>query len=669
MKTCLSILISFITALPLMAQGKLFTLDDLIPGGSTYQSLQPEYRHFSFEGDKVTEQPEKPKQPGSDSRVRIEDCNLWVDGQQVTHDGSADIVYGQAVHRDEYGCTEGLFWSPGQSLLAFYRMDQSMVAHYPQVNITPLAKSQTYAAKTPSQLTSRMATLEPDPYPMAGETSHKVSIGIYNPETRQTLYLQTADPTDRYFTNIAWSPDSRRLYVIELNRDVTDLALNEYDASSGQLLRTLLTEHDDKYLEPLHPIQFLPWQADCFIYQSRRDGYNHIYLYELPETGQAKLCRQLTQGRFEVMSVVGFAKAGKSVVYTSNESHPLNCSLYSVSTTTGRRTPLGNTDGWHTGASLSASGKFLIDYYSTPQCPRAVDLINVTTGKARNLFTAADKWQEGGYAIPEVHIGTIKAADGTTDLYYRLVLPTGFDPKKRYPTITYVYGGPHAHMIDSRYNYGARGWDTYMAQRGYVMFTLDNRGSEHRGAAFEQATFRHLGIEEMRDQLQGVEFLKSLPYVDTARLGIHGWSFGGYMTTSLLTSFVSDEGKDPLRDGLFTGSSPYKAGVAGGPVIDWSFYEVMYGERYMDTPAANPDGYRITSLLNKAAHLQGRLLVIYGLNDPVCVPQHTLSFIRACIDAGTMPDLFTYPGDGHNMFGTDRIHLHRLITRYFDEHL
>ena len=250
-------------------------------------------------------------------------------------------------------------------------------------------------------------------------------------------------------------------------------------------------------------------------------------------------------------------------------------------------------------------------------------------------------------------MGTIKAADGVTDLYYRLILPPGFDETKKYPAVVYVYGGPHAHNIDATRHWGARGWDIWMAQNGYVMFCLDNRGSEHRGLAFEQATFRNLGTEEMKDQLKGVEFLKSLPYVDAERLGVHGWSFGGFMTTSLMTTYPD----------------VFKVGVAGGPVIDWKFYEVMYGERYMETPQTNPEGYRNASCLNKAGNLKGRLLIVYGGNDPVCVPQHTLSFIRACIDADTYPDLFTYPGDEHNMMGTDRVHLHKLITRYFDDHL
>lgn len=192
-----------------------------------------------------------------------------------------------------------------------------------------------------------------------------------------------------------------------------------------------------------------------------------------------------------------------------------------------------------------------------------------------------------------------------------------------------------------------------MAQKGYLLFILDNRGSCDRGKAFEQATFRHLGVEEMKDQIKGVEYLKSLSYVDTTRLGIHGWSFGGFMTISLMTTYPD----------------VFKVGVAGGPVIDWKYYEVMYGERYMDTPQSNPEGYKETSLINKAKNLKGRLQIIIGNNDPVVVPQHTLSFLEACIQAGTQPDFFVYPGEPHNMRGHKSVHLHERISRYFDDYL
>lgn len=576
--------------------------------------------------------------------------NLYVvtaDGtvHQVSKDGSTDIVYGESVHRNEFGIEKGTFWSPDGTLLAFYRMDQSMVSKYPQVDVTPYDDSQMYSDKDSSSIHSRCAALQPDPYPMAGEASHKVTVGVFNPSTNTTVYLNTGDPTDRYFTNIAWSPDGTKIYLIELNRDQTDGSLDEYDASTGEKLRTLFTESNEKYFEPMHPIQFLPWDDNKFIYQTRKDGYNHIYLYNI----NGKLIKQLTSGAFEVIDVLGFNKGEHKVIYTSNEKAPLQCNIYSVDML-GSRMLLGNSTGWHN-ATLSKSGKFALDNFSSPIITRHIDIVNTSHGGTTNLLSSQNPWAE--YDVPEIKVGTIKADDGKTDLYYRLVLPTNFDATKKYPAIVYVYGGPHAHNIDASRNWGVRGWDIWMAKKGYVMFCLDNRGSEHRGLEFEQATFRNLGVEEMKDQIKGVEFLKSLPYVDGERLGVHGWSFGGFMTTSLMTTYPD----------------VFKVGVAGGPVIDWKFYEVMYGERYMDTPQTNPEGYKNTSLLNKADKLKGRLMIVYGGNDTTCVPQHTLSFVRACIDADTYPDLFTYPGDGHNMFGTDRVHLHNVITRYFEDHL
>lgn len=646
----------FLISLTMAAQNKQFTLDDLIPGGKNFWALYPDVHYYSFKGEQVVESP-SPVRPEPDTRAVVREHNIYVkqaDGKerQITFDGSADIVYGEAVHRNEFGIESGLFWSPDGKKLAFYRMDQSMVSKYPQVNITPSADG------------SRCALYEPDAYPMAGETSHKVTIGIYNAEMQTLVYLRAGDPTDRYFTNIAWAPDARKIYLIEVNRDQNHGTLDEYDAVSGNKLRTLFEENNPKYFEPMHPIEFLPWDATRFIYQTRRDGYNHIYLYQLTDKG-ATLQKQLTSGAYEVLNVFGFNQKDKTIIYSSNESHPLNESLYSVNLS-GKRMLLGNADGIHSRVQLSPSGKFIIDTYSSPSSPCTVDVTNTSTGKAHTRYVAEDKWKREGYKIPEIKIGTIKAADGKTALYYRLVLPTDFDPSKKYPAIVYVYGGPHAHMVDNAYRYSTRGWDIYMAQKGYVMFTLDNRGSEHRGLEFEQATFRRLGEVELLDQMCGVDYLKSLPYVDADRLGVHGWSFGGYMTTNMMVSFAP--GADPSK-GIFKGESPFKVGVAGGPVIDWRYYEVMYGERYMDTPQTNPDGYNERTLLNKAQNLKGRLKIIFGYNDPTCVPQHTLSFLRACADADTYPDLFTYPGQGHNMTGHDRVHLHEVITKYFEDYL
>ena len=561
--------------------------------------------------------------------------NLYVGGKQLTTDGSRDIVYGQSVHRNEWGIDGGLFWSPDGKLLAYYRMDQSMVTDYPEVNIPEVDDS-----------THRIATPAPEKYPMAGQASHKVTILVYNTASGRSVQLQAGDPTDRYFTNVAWSPDSKTIYVFELNRDQNDCRLVSYDASTGGKIAELYRETDPKYVEPLHPIVFLPWNADQFILQSQKDGYNHLYLMD--KSGHE--IKQLTSGKWVVEQLVGFNPQHQSVVIASNELNPLQRNLFAVDLNTGRRTLLGSDTGWHTPA-LSASGRYLVDKYQAPDVPRHIDIVNVDNGRKLAYYDAPDPW--AGYTVPSYECGTIKAADGVTPLYYRMVKPAHFDPAKKYPTVVYVYGGPHAHNVDAGWHWRSRSWETYMAQRGYVLFILDNRGSENRGRDFEQATYRQLGQEEMKDQMKGVEFLRTLPYVDTTRLGVHGWSFGGFMTISLMTNYPN----------------VFKVGVAGGPVIDWKWYEVMYGERYMDTPQSNPEGYAKTSLLPKAKDLKGKLQIIIGYNDPTVVPQHALTFLKACIEAGTQPDFFTYPGQGHNMRGHQSVHLHERITQYFDDYL
>ena len=556
--------------------------------------------------------------------------NLYINENAIT-DESEGVVCGQSVHRNEFGISKGTFWSPKGNLLAFYHMDESMVTQYPLVDIT-----------------QRIAEVNNIRYPMAGMTSHLVTIGIHNPSNGKTLYLKAGDPTDRYFTNISWAPDEKSLYLIELNRDQNHAKLCQYNAETGELMATLFEETHPKYVEPQQPIVFLPWDATKFIYQSQRDGVNHLYLYDT--TG--KLIRQLTEGKWLVSDILGFNEKKKEVLFSANDATGRN--NFSVNIRTGERSlPFSmytTTEGVHN-AIASNSGRYVIDNYSTPTLPRKIDIIDTQTGKSVNLLTAANPFL--GFKMPVIETGTIKAADGVTDIYYRLIKPADMDPNKKYPAIVYVYGGPHAQMVTGGWQNGARGWDIYMANKGYIMFTIDNRGSSNRGLEFENVTFRHLGIEEGKDQVKGVEYLQSLPYVDGNRIGVHGWSFGGHMTTALLLRYPEI----------------FKVGVAGGPVIDWAYYEIMYGERYMDTPQSNPEGYEQCNLKNLAGNLKGHLLIIHDDHDDTCVPQHTLSFMKACIDARTYPDLFIYPGHKHNVMGRDRIHLHEKITRYFEDNL
>lgn len=575
---------------------------------------------------------------GSRSEAYVKDWNLFVttaDGKhhQVTTDGTRELQYGMSVHRDEFGISKGTFWSPKGNLLAFYRMDQTMVTDYPMVDIA-----------------HRVAQLAPEKYPMAGMTSHKVTVGVFDPATDKTVFLQAGDPTDRYFTNIAWSPDEKTIYMFELPRTQDKAELVAYDAQTGARKGVLYTEENKRYVEPMHPIVFLPWDDSKFIMQSRRDGWNHLYLFDA--TG--KMLKQLTKGRFEVIDLMGFNTKTQSAIFNCNKTGDIDHTHWSVSVKDARMELLDNGLGVHNG-SLSASGKWIYDTWSSHDTFRHIDLVGTAKNGGKVVVTNFKKYDSPwkSYNVPEIKGGTILAADGKTPLYYRLVLPVGFDASKKYPTVVYVYGGPHANNVENRWNYASRPWEIYMAQRGYIVFVVDNRGSQYRGFEFESCTHRHLGDVEMQDQMEGVKFLKSLPYVDANRLGVHGWSFGGFMTTNLMCSYPD----------------VFKVGVAGGPVIDWKFYEVMYGERYMDTPQKNPEGYESSNLLNKAKNLKGRLQIIVGYNDPTCVLQHSLSFLRKCEDAGTQPDYFVYPGDGHNMMGHDMVHLHERITRYFDDYL
>ena len=564
----------------------------------------------------------------------VKDNQLWITNaegktKQLTTDGSREIVYGQAVHRNEFGIEEGIFWAPDGNRFAFYRMDQSMVTDYPQVNTF-----------------ERVATYEPDKYPMLGMTSHKVTVGIYDCTNGNIQYLKAGDPTNRYFTNIAWSPDSKTVYMFELNRLQNDCQLVSYDATSGNKLKELYREKSDKYVEPMHPIVFLPWDSKQFVMQSQKDGYNHLYIYNIG-TGAI---RQLTKGNFVVEDFCGFNTKNKSVIIATNEANPIQRNIYTVDVKSGKRKSLDNGRGCHN-ASLSKSGQWIVDMYSEPDVPRNYDLVATANAKSLRLLTSKDPWE--GYQQPIFESGSIKAADGTTDLYWRMVKPADFDASKKYPTVVYVYGGPHAHNVEASWHWYSRSWETYMTQKGYIVFILDNRGSENRGLEFEQATWHKLGKVEMLDQMKGVDYLKSLPYVDANRLGVHGWSYGGFMTISLMTNYPD----------------VFKVGVAGGPVIDWKWYEVMYGERYMGTPDTNKEGIEACSLIPMAKNLKGKLQIIIGMNDPTVVPQHALSFIDACTEAGTQPDFFVYPGEGHNMMGHKSVHLHERITQYFEDYL
>lgn len=559
--------------------------------------------------------------------------NIWIEEEhqrkQITTDGSYTLVYGKSVHREEFGIEKGLFWSPDGSKLAFYRMDQSPVKDYPIVDFS-----------------DRPAANENIKYPMAGDSSHRVTLGVYDLKSGTTIYLNTGLPAEQYLTNITWNPDGKSIFIAVVNREQNHMWLNRYSSSTGAFEKTLFEETDAKYTEPLHPMYFVKDQGAMFIWQSRRDGWNHLYLYD----SKGMLIRQLTKGEWEVTDFNGFNQKGSKAYFHATSNLGINRDFYSVTLATAKLTRLTTEDGVHA-CVLNDQYDYFIDNYSSLTVPRVID-VKSTDGKfSRNLLRADNPLKE--YSAGSTSLFNITAADKKTPLWCRMILPAAFDSTKKYPVIVYVYGGPHAQMITNSWLGGADMWFHYLSQQGYIVFTVDNRGSSNRGKEFEQATFRHLGDEEMKDQMEGVKYLRTLPYIDDSRIGVNGWSFGGFMTTSLMTRYP----------GVF------KAGVAGGPVIDWSYYEIMYTERYMDTPLENPEGFRISNLTNYVDQLNGRLMLIHGASDNVVVWQHSLMYLKKAVSKGVQLDYFVYPGHLHNVTGKDRVHLNEKITRYFDDFL
>jgi dipeptidyl-peptidase-4 len=562
--------------------------------------------------------------------------NLYVSraGQEnvaVTSETNPAIVNGQAAHRSEFGITKGTFWSPKGNRLAYYRMDQTMVTDYPLVN----------TGETPAQAA-------PIKYPMAGDKSHQVTVGVYDVNSGKTVFLQTGEPKEQYLTNLSWSPDEKSIYVAVLNRDQNHLWLRQYDATTGALVKTLFEETDTEYVEPQHPLQFVPGHDDQFVWQSERSGYNHLYLYST----SGKLLKPLTQGNWLVTDLLGFDEKGKTVYFASNQDGTIQRQLYALSLGGGKPRQLSSGAGTHAG-TLSPSGGSLLDSYSSQTTPRQISVLGAKDGKSRQQLLNAPN-PLTAYRLGQTKVFPIKAADGQTDLYARLITPPGFDPSKKYPAVIYVYGGPHVQLVTDSWLGGGNLWMQMMAEKGYVVFTVDSRGSGNRGLPFEQATFRQLGTQELADQLKGVDYLKSLPYVDAQRIGVHGWSYGGFMTTTMLTR---------APEGTF------KVGVAGGPVIDWRLYEVMYTERYMDTPEQNPEGYQKANLLGYVPNLKAPLLMIHGTVDDVVVWQHSLKYLKTAVDQGVQLDYFVYPGHPHNVGGKDRVHLYTKITNYLDQYL
>ena len=547
---------------------------------------------------------------------------------QITKDGKYEIVNGKSVHQNEFGIHKGIFISPKGNLVAFYRMDQTVVTDYPIIDWSV-----------------QPAVNKNIKYPFAGTKNHTVTLGVYNPSTQKTTFLETHPEVDHYLTSVTWSPDEKHIYIALLSRNQKHLELNQYDAVSGKLIKTLFKEDDAKYVEPQNELHFIPGKTNEFVWWSQRDGFMHLYRFNT----DGKLLNQITKGDWIVTDLVGENAKKKEFLVMTTKDSPKERHLYAVNWENGKLRKITSDAGTHN-VSISTNGEYAIDNWSNDNTPRKIDVLDANGKFKQNILTANNPL--ANYNTAKVENVTLKADDGT-DLYGKLIYPTNFDSSKKYPVIVYLYNGPHAQLITNRFPASGNLWYDHLAEKGYVVFTMDGRGSANRGLKFEQAIHGNVATTEMNDQMKGVDFLKTLPFVDAERMGIHGWSYGGFMTTSFM-----------LRK-----PDVFKVGVAGGPVLDWKQYEAMYTERYMESPQDNPEGFKNTNLINRTKDLKGKLLMIHGAQDNVVVWQHSIDFIREAVKNGVQMDYFVYPGHEHNVRGKDRVHLMQKITDYFDLYL
>ena len=580
--------------------------------------------------------------------------NLWVvdlatgKSRQLTSGGNGELLKGQLdwVYPEELDCRTAYWWSPDSTKIAYYEMNEKPVERYPIVDMS-----------------SPTGAIEYTHYPEAGTANPVVRVGIVSvageaesggvPETR---WMDTGKDTDVYLPRVDWLPDSRRVAIQRLSRSQKQLDLLFCDAATGHAKR-ILTQRDKYWINISDDLYFFS-NGKEFLWSSEETGFRHYYLYDM----SGKQVEQLTSGDWCITGHGGFGPGAAShpavdekdgyVYFVSNKADVTGSQLYRVSMADKKIMQVTHGAGTHDVLIAPETFDF-VDTYSTAMTPPRQDLdsasgAHIATINENKVAELAE------YHLSPVEFLNLKADDGTK-LYAMMIKPPDFDAAKKYPVLISVYGGPEAQNV--RNGWGGAGflWHEMMAEKGYIIFTVDNRGSYNRGHAFETPIYHHFGKIELEDQLTGVNYLKSLPYVDGSRIGIWGWSYGGFMTLYSMTH----------AQGVF------KAGASVAPVSDWRLYDTIYTERYMGTPQENPDGYRDSSPVNAAAQLSGTLMMVHGTGDDNVHFANTAEFLNDLIDANRYPArLMVFPGRGHPISDHDaRVQLFERLAQFFQDNL
>ncbi|MBQ8500864.1 MAG: DPP IV N-terminal domain-containing protein [Bacteroides sp.] len=557
---------------------------------------------------------------------------------QVTEDGKRNEVLNGVpdwVYEEEFSMNRALEFSADSKMLAFIRWDESAVPSYS----FPL-----FAGEKP-----RLIPCEKYPgdyiykYPKTGEVNSKVSVHTFDIKSKVTRKVAVPLDEDGYIPRIRFTKDPNKLAVLTMNRHQNRLELYFADPRST-VCKLILRDESDTYIKE-RTLDGVVFYNDTFSFMSDRSGYNHLYWYSM--TGS--LLKQVTSGEYEVKSFLGYAPEEGAFYYSSNEGSPLRTAIYKIDRK-GKKLKLSTGEGTHT-AQFGSNMKYYLNRFSNLTTPTLITL-NDNTGKTLATLqdNAALKQKLAGYNLPQKEFFTFQTPDGTS-LNGWMMKPTDFDASHQYPVLMYQYSGPGSQEVVDCYGIT---WETYMATRGYVVVCVDGRGTGGRGADFEKCTYLNLGIKEAKDQVSTAQYLATLPYVDKNRIGIWGWSFGGYMTLMSMSE----------------GTPVFKAGVAVAAVTSWDYYDTIYGERFMRTPKENAEGYRLTSAFERADKLNGALLLVHGMADDNVHFQNCAEYAERLVQLGKQFDMMVYTNRNHSIYGGNtRLHLYTKLTNFFNREL
>ncbi|WPP53454.1 S9 family peptidase [Catalinimonas niigatensis] len=564
--------------------------------------------------------------------VTLDDMHV----QKVTEDGIFNkLIHGSAdwVYEEEFSFAKAFFWSPDSEKLAFLSFDESAVKEY-NMQLWNEVYPEDYRFK----------------YPKAGEQNSVVNLSVYHLAEDKKIKVDVGDETDMYIPRVEWTQNPDVLSFIRMNRLQNQMELVHAHASSGES-KVVLKETADTYVD----IEFndnLAYLEDDkhFIMSSERSGFKHLYLY----TMAGEIVRQITEGNWEVSELLGVDEQRSLVYYTSTEVSPLERHLYSIDFKGKKKRKLSEEPGTYD-ANFSPTHQFYIRKYSSAHTPRQVSLHEAPSGKLIRVLEENKELQETvqKYQLGSKEFFTFRNTEDTL-LYGYMIKPADFNPSREYPVLMYVYGGPGSQLVQDSWMSDRDLWHHYLTQQGYIVACIDNRGTGGRGKNFKHATYGQLGKYEVQDQIDGARYLSKLPFVDPDRVGIWGWSYGGYMSSLA----------------LFVGNGVFKTAIAVAPVTNWRFYDTIYTERFLQTPQLNPEGYDAYSPLSHADKLEGNFLLIHGTGDDNVHVQNSLMLQDALISAGKQFDSFFYPNRNHGIYGGNtRLHLFRMMTSFLEDKL